>query len=415
MSDVRDTQNLKQSSKPEDSISDKLHREVEVLLGGTKDGIAQSLKDAYNHPGSTLAKLGGSAAVGAGLVLLQGRSGMLKIGAEVAGAALGYSFLTDVTGRAGLTAGAISDTWRSAERLERNKQIVAKTAGPFLVDTALMGAGGLAGARVSKIPSVNRALYSGVDNLYSRVPSPVFLKENRELKLLDRYHPEYGQHTRRVGQFSSLIAEEMGLPRSSRVAIEHAGKMHDIGKLDVPLEVLNKHGPLNAGEREIINTHAEKSFERLTALGYPGRFADVPTYARNHHERIDGLGYSQGLKGEQIPLESRIVSVADTFDAITSARPYQQRKELIDVHEIMKSTSGQQLDPSALEALMRIRADKIARILESGPGLPKLPNLKPLKGVTLGDMLDPTRAAEVNPETKELFSKIYHRVFGPKR
>lgn len=410
MAEVRDTQN-KQTTKPEnDSVADKLLREADLLIDGTKKGIADAAKDAWAHPGTSLLKLGGSAVMGAGLALMHGRGGMLKIGAEVAGAAFGFSFLTDVSGRAQITADAMADTWRSAARLEQDKQIVAKTTGPLVMDTALMGLGGVAGARVSRVPAINRALYSGLDNIQSRIPTTAFLKENAQLKLLDQYHPEYGQHSRRVGQYASMIADEMGLPRTTRVGVAHAGKMHDIGKLDIPLDILNKPSGLTDAEYTVIKAHPQKSLERLSALGYKGKYADIPTWASMHHERLDGLGYYQGLKGDQIPLEARILKVADVFDAVTSPREYHSgRMPLDSVKEIMDSGIGSEFDPAVLDAFRRVRADKIARVLGSDE---KMPSLKPLKRTTLGDMLE----SVVDPDNKpafELFRKIYKRELKP--
>lgn len=400
----------------EDTVSEKLFREAELLWDGTKRGVSKSATEAWNHPGSTLLKFGGAAAVGAGLVLLNGRAGMCRLTAQVVGGALGMAFLTDVSGRAYVTGSAVADTWRTAERLERNKRIVADTVGPFVVDTAIMTAGGVAGAGAARIPTVKNAFNSTVDNFYSRVPSRVFRRESEQLSLLEQYHPGTAQHTRRVGELSTLIAEEMNLPRSSRVTIEHAAKMHDIGKLDVSVKILDKAGKPTDTELGIIKTHTETSFQRLTALQYPSRYADVPSFAASHHEMLNGKGYPKGLSGSEIPLESRIISVADSFDTMTSNRSYRSRISMPEVFSELRKNSGTQFDPKVVDAILRIRADKIARIISAGEGGESLPSLTPLQKVTLGDLLDPAKAGKVDPDAVNIFKLIYRRNLSePKR
>ncbi|HEY9871345.1 MAG TPA: HD domain-containing phosphohydrolase [Candidatus Obscuribacterales bacterium] len=300
----------------EDSLSARLQREAALLIGGTGTGIKQSLAEAWDKPGMTAAKVGGAALVGAGLVLLQSRAGAFRVGAQVVGGALGVSFLTDVAGRAGVTAQAIGDTWRSSENLERNKQIVASSLGSFVFDAALMSSGGLAGSKVAR---------AGI---------PAF-QERQLLKALESYHADSAHHSRRVARYSRLIAEEMGLPRWQRGLIEHAGKMHDIGKLDVPLAVLGKRSPLTAAEWEVMKSHAYQSFVRLQGVRYSGRRARLPEVAAAHHEKLDGSGYYRGVNGDQIALETRVVTVADVFDAMTSLRGYKPRLPLAPIEEVL--------------------------------------------------------------------------------
>lgn len=379
------------ASSAEDSLSARLGREAALLIGGAGGGMKQSLAEAWDRPGVTAAKAGGAALVGAGLVLLQSRAGAFRVGTQVVGGALAFSFLTDVAGRAGVTARAIGDTWRSSQNLEQNKQLVASSLGSFAFDAALMSVGGLAGSKVAR---------AGI---------PAF-QERQLLKALESYHADSAHHSRRVARLSRLIAEGMGLPRWQRGLVEHAGKMHDIGKLDVPLDVLGKRSPLTAAEWEVMRTHAYQSFVRLKGVRYSGRRARLPEVAAAHHERLDGSGYYRGLNGDQIAPETRIVTVADVFDAMTSVRGYKPRLPLAPIHEVLTRGTGVKYDSGVVAAFQRLPADKVVGILESAPGRPPLPDPKPLKGTSIGRMMELASGRTPLPEERaalELFLKIY--------
>ena len=121
-------------------------------------------------------------------------------------------------------------------------------------------------------------------------------------------------HSRRVARHSMMIARGMGLPRETVAKIRAAADVHDVGKLYVPAEILNKPDRLTEAEFEVVKRHPEDGAEMVSGLGDP----ELTAIVRHHHERLDGGGYPSGLRGEEIPLGARIVAVADTFDAITS-------------------------------------------------------------------------------------------------
>jgi len=138
----------------------------------------------------------------------------------------------------------------------------------------------------------------------------------------------------------------MGLERGDVARIRRAGALHDIGKAEVPLEVLGSPLPLADEEFELVQLHAVAGAKIVSALGDEGLAAMV----RHHHERFDGRGYPDGLAGEAIPLGARIVAVADTFDAVTSARPYRPALDHSQALDLLESEAGVQLDPDAVAA-----------------------------------------------------------------
>jgi putative two-component system response regulator len=128
-------------------------------------------------------------------------------------------------------------------------------------------------------------------------------------------------HCDRLSKYSVALAEKLGLPDHLRVALRRGGLIHDIGKLAVPEHILLKPGPLTPEERKIMEQHTLEG-ERICA---PLRsFRNVLPIIRHHHEKQDGSGYPDGLKGEQIPLTARILQVTDIYDALTTDRPYRK-------------------------------------------------------------------------------------------
>ena len=126
-------------------------------------------------------------------------------------------------------------------------------------------------------------------------------------------------HQKNVAYLSVAIARELGFSEEELKCIETAALTHDIGKIGIPSEILNKPGVLTHLEFELIKTHAQAGYDILKQVHFPGPVADI---VLEHHERLDGSGYPRGLKGEQIRLETRILSIADVIDAMTSLRPY---------------------------------------------------------------------------------------------
>jgi hypothetical protein len=171
---------------------------------------------------------------------------------------------------------------------------------------------------------------------------------------LEATDPYTHGHSRRVARNSWLIATRMGLGREEVARIRTAAAVHDVGKLETPTSVLRKRGPLTDDEFEAIKRHPVDGARMAAVLGD----AELTSIVRHHHERIDGTGYPSGLSGEAIPLGARIVAVADTFDAITSARPYRPARSHKKAIDILKFEAGVQLDPSVVRAFCGVYAGR---------------------------------------------------------
>jgi putative nucleotidyltransferase with HDIG domain len=155
-------------------------------------------------------------------------------------------------------------------------------------------------------------------------------------------------HSRRVASYAGRIAREMRLSPKEIADVETAALVHDVGKIYTPREILHKAGRLTDREFAIVKLHARDGAEILADAGDPQLTAIV----RHHHERLDGNGYPDGIKAAQIPLGSRIIAVADTFDAITSTRPYRPQRTHKEALDILSNESGTQLDATVVAAFL---------------------------------------------------------------
>lgn len=156
-------------------------------------------------------------------------------------------------------------------------------------------------------------------------------------------------HSRRVTRHAIMIAKTMSLPEEVIIKLRTAAAVHDVGKIFVPKELLNKPGRLTEAEFEIIKQHAPKGGEIVESLGD----SEITAFVRHHHERLDGKGYPDGLSGDNIPLGARIIAVADTFDAITSTRAYRPAASHRKAIEVLKKEAGAQLDGEAVAAFLK--------------------------------------------------------------
>ncbi len=155
-------------------------------------------------------------------------------------------------------------------------------------------------------------------------------------------------HSRRIARLSHMIATEMGLDSGEVAKIRTAAAIHDIGKLNVPRAILNKPSRLTDEEFEIMRRHPADGAAMAAGIDDP----DVVAMIMHHHERLDGSGYPDRLAGEQIPLGARIIAVADTFDSITSTRPYRAAVEHTRAIEVLEQEAGSRLDARAVSAFM---------------------------------------------------------------
>jgi diguanylate cyclase (GGDEF)-like protein/putative nucleotidyltransferase with HDIG domain len=158
-------------------------------------------------------------------------------------------------------------------------------------------------------------------------------------------------HSERVSVIAKKIAEKfsLGTAFTNRVAL--AGKLHDIGKITVAEEILDKPGKLNSQEWQRIQKHPETGFKILSTVP---EYLDIANVVYAHHERFDGKGYPRGLKANQTPLESRIIGVADAFDAMTVTRPYRTALTIDEAIKEIKDFSGTQFDPLVVEKFLML-------------------------------------------------------------
>jgi putative nucleotidyltransferase with HDIG domain len=149
-------------------------------------------------------------------------------------------------------------------------------------------------------------------------------------------------HSERVRRYADMIAQKMGLSEEEKNTLSIAAILHDIGTLKIDEAIWNKPGKLTEKEYEKVKKHSAKGAEMLSAIG---SLESVIKLIRSHHENFDGQGYPDGLKGEKIPLGSRILAVAEVFDALTSDRSYRKRLDPDIALEEIKGLSGSQFDP----------------------------------------------------------------------
>jgi HD-GYP domain-containing protein (c-di-GMP phosphodiesterase class II) len=162
-----------------------------------------------------------------------------------------------------------------------------------------------------------------------------------------------GAHIERIGRFSRLLAEHIGMDAEFCERLSHAAPLHDVGKVAIPDAILLKPGPLTPEERAIVETHAEEG-HRLVRGSSSSILDMAATIALSHQEKWDGTGYPRGLKGEAIPIEGRIVAVVDVFDALTSDRVYRKAFPVDQAIQMMREQRGRHFDPVLLDAFMEV-------------------------------------------------------------
>lgn len=155
-------------------------------------------------------------------------------------------------------------------------------------------------------------------------------------------------HSVRVGKYSEIIASELGWDDEKIEGVSIAGYLHDIGKLTVESKIINAPYHINAKESAELNKHPGVGYEILLPIHHP--YTDVPLAAKYHHERLDGRGYPDGLEDKEIPYIAKIVNLADSFDAMTTDRPYKRRRPANEVIEDMQRNAGKQFAPEIVTA-----------------------------------------------------------------
>lgn len=170
-------------------------------------------------------------------------------------------------------------------------------------------------------------------------------------RALEMRDPYTAGHQKRVSQLAAAIAAEMGLPEAQITGIRIGGLIHDIGKIHVPTEILTKPSKLSPLEMDVIRTHAQAGYDILRQTRFPW---PIDKMVLQHHEKLDGSGYPNGLKGEDIILEARIITVADVIEAMSSHRPYRPALGIDAAMEEIRNNRGKLHDERAVDCCLAI-------------------------------------------------------------
>ena len=230
----------------------------------------------------------------------------------------------------------------------------------------------LVAARTDQLQAAFKQIEQSYEDTLQSLGAAIDLRDN-----------ETAGHSRRVCRYSLEIARAMGWQEKELGSLTRGAYLHDIGKLGVPDGILLKPGALTPEERKIMQRHAQIGFDLVKDIPF---LADATDVILMHHERYDGSGYPQRLKGEAIPLSARIFAIADTLDAITSERPYQRAGSFESAREIIRRLSGTAFDPQVVNVFLSIREDlwpaiakNQSRIAGLSPELRKNPARAPLR------------------------------------
>ena len=173
--------------------------------------------------------------------------------------------------------------------------------------------------------------------------------------MVEQRDPYTAGHQRRVADLAVAIATEMGLSSTQIMGLRMASVVHDIGKIHIPAEIPSKPSRLSAAEYEIIKTHAKAGWEVLKNIDFPWPVADI---VYQHHEKLDGSGYPQGLKGDEILLEAKILTVADVVEAMSGHRPYRPALGILPALQEIMQHKGTLFDEKVVDACVKLFIEK---------------------------------------------------------
>ncbi len=211
---------------------------------------------------------------------------------------------------------------------------------------------------------------------------------NTLAEAVDARDPLTAGHSSRVCSYAVLIAQKMGYSEKEIERLQYAALLHDLGKIGVKEGVLTKPGRLDEKEYSHIQTHTSVTRKILEQTYFKKEFKDIPLMASSHHEKVDGTGYPQNLKGEKIPEVSRIMAIADVFDALTSKRHYRGPMPLQKVFSILKEETGRKFDPVCMEAFFKLDLWDVMKVMFEREEKPSSETVSAkLKGVTLQELL----------------------------
>jgi putative nucleotidyltransferase with HDIG domain len=221
----------------------------------------------------------------------------------------------------------------------------------------------------------------------------------------DRYT---GAHSRGVVALAIAVGDALGLNRAQRRNLEFGALLHDVGKVAIPKDIINKPGKLDPAEWTIVKTHTVEGQRMLDRVG--GFMREVGVIVRSHHERWDGSGYPDGLAGDGIPLEARIVACCDAWNAMTTTRSYRDAMPISDAVAEMRRSAGTQFDPRVVDALLERVLDHASSSIGAEPRRSGGLTSQPAAGAQLGTR---SQAASAPPTRECCSARIERRVPGP--
>jgi len=201
---------------------------------------------------------------------------------------------------------------------------------------------------------------SKIDSLYNILEESQYDLFYSLGQIAESRSKETGNHVKRVGEIARIIARAIGFSKHDAKLLKHAASMHDIGKLAIPDSIINKPGKLTSEEFDVIKTHSEIGYEMLISSNKEILHTSA-IIAREHHENYDGTGYPRGLVKNDIHINSRIVAIADVFDALGNKRIYKTAWELEDILSYMRNESGKKFDPKLVDVLFE-NIDEINKV-----------------------------------------------------
>lgn len=232
---------------------------------------------------------------------------------------------------------------------------------------------------------------------------------------IDARDPLTAGHSHRIARYADAIAEIMNIDEEKREIIKYAALLHDYGKIAIREAILTKRGRLTVEEYKHIQEHPAYTKSILEKINFSENYKRIPLIAAAHHERMDGTGYPDGMNGSEIPIESRILAVADVFDALTSKRHYRDRMKLKKVMHMIQSNVGTHFDTECVTAFEEIRLDKLIMILEeNNASFIDTDDLKILSKCNVKTLLENPGQSKNGAETiiEQIFNKYYSRNYS---
>lgn len=229
---------------------------------------------------------------------------------------------------------------------------------------------------------------------------------------IDKRDPLTAGHSKRVTNYSLLIGGVMDVQTHDVEVLRYSAMMHDYGKIGVPEEILWKNGRLTPEEYATVQTHARITFELLSNLPFTRKLQAVPYVASCHHEKLDGTGYYRGLKGDEIPFLSRIIAVADVFDALTSVRHYRNRMPIDKVYEILSSGKDNHFEPDCVDAFLDLPCHNVLTVMETAREQTESEDIDRFRTISwrrLVELVSGSKPKRGEDDLKETFERIYNR------